>query len=82
MIFLLGFAWSVSFPGGRNALLTIPRGKHMTKFLLFSDLNFQNNRLNMELDLKNLFGLHVQCTLYSLAETQKPLPPSEFGLIY
>jgi hypothetical protein len=41
----------------------------------------------MALDLKSLFGLHVQCAqLYSLAETTqrnpRPPPPPPFGLIY
>ncbi len=32
--------------------------------------------LNMELDPQSLFGLHVHCTAFSLAETpQSPLPP-------
>jgi hypothetical protein len=40
------------------------------------------HRLNMELDLQSLLGLHVHCAqLYSLAMTpQLPLPPA-FGLI-
>jgi hypothetical protein len=34
------------------------------------------HRLNMELDLQSLFGLHVHsCTVYSLAETPQSLPP-------
>jgi hypothetical protein len=35
-----------------------------------------NHRLNMELHLQSLFGLHVQCAqLYSLAETPQLPPP-------
>jgi hypothetical protein len=35
-------------------------------------------RLNMEIDLQSLVGLHV----YSLAETPQLPPPLAFGLIY
>jgi hypothetical protein len=35
-----------------------------------------NHRLNMELDLQSLFGLHVSCTCW-----QRP-PPRAFGLVY
>jgi hypothetical protein len=38
------------------------------------------HRLNMELDLRSLFGLLCTVHLYSLAET--PQPPPAFGLIY
>ncbi len=41
---------------------------------------YSGHRLNMELDLQSLFGLHV-LHLYSLAETPQTLPPP-FGLIY
>jgi hypothetical protein len=44
----------------------------------------QNQRLNMELDLQTLFGLHVhRAQVYSLAETPQPSPLfASFGLIY
>jgi hypothetical protein len=40
------------------------------------------HRLNMELDLQSLFGLHVTwcAQLYSLAETPQLPPPPAFGL--
>ncbi len=47
-----------------------------------------SHRLNMELDLQSLFGLHVTwcAQLFSSAETQQPLPPCVWahllGLIY
>jgi hypothetical protein len=39
------------------------------------------DRLNMELDLQSLFGLHC-AQLYSLAETPQPPPFPAFELIY
>jgi hypothetical protein len=33
------------------------------------------HRLNMEVDLQSLFGLHVRTQLYSLALTPQPPPP-------
>ncbi len=37
----------------------------------------REHRLNMELDLQSLFGLHVTwcAQIYSLADTQQPGPP-------
>ncbi len=40
-----------------------------------------NRRLDMELDLQSLFGLHVHAQLHSLA-TPATHPPSAFGLTY
>ncbi len=42
-----------------------------------------NHRLNMEVDLQSLFGLHVTwcAQLYSLAETSHLPPPPAFGLV-
>ncbi len=42
------------------------------------------HRLNMELDLPSLFGLHATwcAQLYSLAETPHLHPPPAFGLMY
>jgi hypothetical protein len=41
------------------------------------DLYYDGSRLNMEIDLQSLFGLHVTwcAQLYSLAETPQPPPP-------
>ena len=43
-----------------------------------------DHRLNMELDLQSLFGLHVTwcAQLYSLAETRLPPIHTAFGLVY
>jgi hypothetical protein len=40
-----------------------------------------NHRLNMELDLQSLFGLHVHSCTHWL-RPRNPLPPPAFGLIY
>jgi hypothetical protein len=44
------------------------------------------HRLNMELDLRSLFGLHVQCALCKAVligcEPAPPPPPPAFELIY
>ncbi len=46
-------------------------------YLLIIFLFGRIHRLNMEVDLLSLFGLHVTCCaqLYSLAETPQPPPP-------
>ncbi len=55
----------------------------------FNAEDSQSYRLNMEVDLQSLFGLHVTwgAQLYSLAEIRPALPgtlppPPAFGLVY
>jgi hypothetical protein len=52
-------------------------------WLQSTTLNGPNHRLNIEVDLQSLFGLHVtRCAqLFSLAETPQLTPPSAFGLL-
>jgi hypothetical protein len=42
--------------------------------LLHSSPDIYNHRLNMELDLQSLFGLHVYVQQYSLAANPQPPP--------
>ncbi len=47
----------------------------------FGDSVALSHRLNMDVDLQNLFGLHVTCCaqLHSLAVTPQLPPPPSFG---
>ncbi len=52
------------------------------KYRIFFLRKDGKHRLNMELDLKSLFGLLCTVQLYSLAETPQLPPFTAFRLIY